>query len=118
LTASARHFAEHGDPQMQPSVRLLSFLVLTGARVGETQRLRWDDLQASAFILSDSKSRSRRTIYLDASTLALVQSGPHDSEYVFPGRESGEPLTRGRDQAAWARVRDRAGLGHRALVHR
>lgn len=71
------------SPQAAAALRLLLF---TGARLREILHLKWAhvDFERAALFLPDSKT-GKKTIYLNAPALAVLQNLPRLSAYVFPG---------------------------------
>ena len=75
------------------ALALVRLLLLTGARLGEIQALRWEwiDWRGKRMRLPDSKSGAK-TVYLSAAALAvLVACGPRDVGLVVPGLRPGRP---------------------------
>lgn len=87
----------------------LRLLILTGARLREILHLEWDyvDLQRGLLLLPDSKT-GRKTIVLNAPSLAILASLPQQGPYVIAGGHQNNPrhdLSR-----PWKLVSRRAGL--------
>jgi len=85
------------------TVALVRLLLLTGARWGEIQTLRWEwiDWQRGAARLPESKTGAK-TLYLAPAALAVLRElGPQTHGLVLPGRE-GRP--RAHPTAQWKRV--------------
>lgn len=86
-------------------------LILTGCRLGEIQKLEWDDVdyERSEIRIPEAKSKTgSRTVYLSEQGVKVLQSIPRlaDNPYVIHGREPGSYLT---DlQKPWRRVRKAA----------
>ena len=85
--------------------------MLTGCRLSEIQKLRWEhvDLEASELRLPDSKTGGR-AIPLAPSAVRLLASLPRDEDnpWVIAGKLPGSYLT---DlQHPWRRIRERAEL--------
>ena len=75
------------------ALALVRLLLLTGARLGEIQTLRWEwiDWRGKRLRLPDSKSGAK-TIYLSAAALAVLEScGPREVGLVVPGARAGRP---------------------------
>lgn len=86
-------------------------LVLTGCRLGEIQKLKWDyvDLDAGLLRLPDSKSGAKivaigQAVVETLKTIPKVKNNP----YVITGTIEGQHLTD--MQKPWRRLRKRAGL--------
>ncbi|WP_375210478.1 tyrosine-type recombinase/integrase [Hyphomonas jannaschiana] len=104
----ARAEEEGENPYALAIIRLL---LLTGARKGEIESLRWDEIdrQFQYLRLGDSKT-GQKLIVLNQASLAILESVPRmdGSEFVFPASRSdgwyeGTPKV-------WARIRQSAGL--------
>lgn len=93
-------------PSVVPAIRLL---LLTGARLGEVLSLKWDylDRERGVLRLPDSKT-GEKEIPVGAAALAVLEGLPRRSEWVFPGRRKGQPLTTLR--GPWDRLCRRAEL--------
>ncbi len=93
------------------AIAAVRLLVLTGCRLNEIMKLRWEhvDLPVSMLRLPDSKTGAK-AVHLGqaaASLLAAVSRDPFNP-HVIPGTLPGKPLS---DlQPFWRRVRARAGL--------
>ena len=100
------------DGSETPSaVAALRLLMLTGCRLSEVQKLRWEhvDLDAGELRLPDTKTGGR-AVPLAPSAVRLLAALPRDpdSPWVIAGRKPGAHLT---DlQHPWRRIRARAGL--------
>lgn len=75
------------DTQPTPTFStLLQFQLMTGARLGETLKLRWDQLrldEQTAF-LPETKNGRARTLPLRSSLIEQLRILPKDKEHVFP----------------------------------
>jgi integrase len=95
-------------PQVIAALRLL---VLTGCRVSEILKLRWEDVdfERRCLTLPDSKT-GPKTVYLNAPALQVLAriERVDGNEHVIPGRYEGTPLTS--LDSMWKRIRRRAGL--------
>jgi integrase len=72
----------------------IGLLLLTGMRLNEALKLRWNevDLQRGLLLLSDSKS-GKKAIIIGQHAASLLESFPRtDIEWVFPGSKHGKPL--------------------------
>ena len=92
-------------------VAAIRLLMLTGCRLSEIQKLRWEhvDLEAGELHLPDSKTGGR-AVPLAPSAVRLLESLPRDDDnpWVIAGRKPGGHLT---DlQHPWRRIRTRADL--------
>ena len=96
----------------RPSViAMVRLLLLTGARLGEILRLRWEqiDWEHGMVRLSDSKTGAR-TLYLPPPAqevlrqLERIEGNP----WCLPGKIHGQPLVN--PQKPWRRIRRQAGL--------
>ena len=93
------------------AVAAYRMLLLTGCRLGEIQRLRWDwvYLEECELRLPDSKSGAK-TVYLGAAALQVIRNIPRidDNPFVIAGKRPGSHLT---DlQPPWQRIRAAARL--------
>ena len=89
----------------------IRLLMLTGCRLWEIQKLRWEhvDLEAGELLLPDSKTGGR-AVPLAPSAVRLLESLPRreDNPWVIAGRKPGSHLT---DlQHPWRRIREKAEL--------
>ena len=117
---SAEEFARLGlvldetvrDGSETPSaVAAIRLLILTGCRLSEIQKLRWEhvDLEVGELRLPDTKTGGR-AVPLAPSAVRLLKSLPRDEEnpWVISGRKPGSHLT---DlQHPWRRIRASAQL--------
>jgi integrase len=96
------------------STQAIKFLLLTGARLGETLKAEWEhiDLVEGVWVKpshhTKTKKHHRVPLAPDAINLLKELPGPAHSRYVFPGNTPQKPLvdlTR-----TWKSVCDRAGL--------
>ena len=97
--------------ETRPAVAAVRLLMLTGCRLSEIQKLRWEhvDLDAGELRLPDSKTGGR-AVPLAPSAVRLLAALPRDPDnpWVIAGRKPGSHLT---DlQHPWRRIRARAGL--------
>ena len=93
------------------AVAAIRLLMLTGCRLSEIQKLRWEhvDLEAGELQLPDAKTGGR-AVPLAPSAVRLLRSlpRPEDNPWVIVGRKPGSHLT---DlQHPWRRIRKRAEL--------
>lgn len=97
--------------ELPSAIVAVRLLVLTGCRLNEIMRLKWDyvDFDAGALRLPDSKSGAK-TVQLGWHALELLKTAQRaeDNPWVIKGTIPGAPLC---DlQSFWQRVRARAGL--------
>ena len=97
--------------ETRSAVVAIRLLMLTGCRLSEIQKLRWEhvDLDAGELNLPDTKTGGR-AVPLAPSAVRLLAALPRDIDnpWVIAGRKAGSRLT---DlQHPWRRIRDRAGL--------
>ena len=97
--------------ETRSAVAAIRLLMLTGCRLSEIQKLRWEhvDLDAGELRLPDTKT-GWRAVPLAPSAVRLLTSLPRDEDnpWVIVGRKPGWHLT---DlQHPWRRIRARAGL--------
>lgn len=107
-----------GDEGMQYPVAMVRLILLTGARRGEIQQLKWSmvDLENAKLDLPDSKT-GRKTIHLpkqavdELRTLHRLKGNP----YVIVGAVEGKPLQNIRKP--WKRIVTEAGLDNAIRLH-
>jgi integrase len=94
----------------QTAAKAILLLLLTGGRRSEITQAKWTyvDWQGSTLLVPISKSGRPRRIVLNAAAIALLQSMPRDSEYIFPSHITGHPYAS--LFYPWDRVRRQAGL--------
>jgi integrase len=96
------------DPFAVAAVRLL---ILTGARLNEVLRLRWEDIDFERGLLNlpDSKT-GRRTLQLSEAAVQLLASLPRleDNPHVIPGLRAGSH--RADLNRPWRKIKQAAGL--------
>lgn len=94
------------SPYMVAAIKLL---MLTGARLGEIQTLKWDYIQGNKAILPDSKTGAKQ-LYLPelaVGILSALERKP-DNPYVICGKKKGQYLTD--FQKPWRRIREKADI--------
>ena len=101
--------AKHDDSDAADIFRLL---LLTGARRGEVQAARWDDINLDTGVWTKpgatTKTRTDHVVPLNAPARAIIAGRERsDSEYLFPGRHSGHRVEL---KANWKRVCKAAGI--------
>ena len=91
---------------------LFKMAILTGRRLGELMRAKWEYLLIERCILTlpETKAGERQHAYLCDDAIKVLQSMPRldDNPYIFAGSKSGRPLVHYR--RAWERIVRRAGL--------
>lgn len=110
--------AAHHDQQAANMFRLL---LLTGARRGEVQSMRWADLDLEAAVWTKpgamTKQKTLHRVPISEAACALLRSlreaAPNDAEFVFAGRGGGHRVEL---KKAWAAFRKQANLGD-ARIH-
>lgn len=100
---------EAEQPTMRAAIIAVRLLALTGCRLGEVQRLRWEHVHSEKLKLPDGKTGAR-TVYLGPEAVAVLNAIPRlpDNPYVITGIKPGQHLTD--MQRPWRRIRARAGL--------
>ena len=103
--------AEREGSETPAAIAAFRLLMLTGCRLSEIQKLRWEhvDLEAGELRLPDSKSGAK-IVHLGAPAVAVLRGIEREdgSPWVIAGRKPGSHLT---DlQHPWRRIRSRAGL--------
>ena len=93
------------------AIAAVRLLMLTGCRLSEIQKLRWEhvDLDAGELRLVDTKTGAK-VVHLGDPAIAVLRAldRREDNPWVIAGRKSGSHLT---DlQHPWRRIRARAGL--------
>ena len=111
---------EHKLIRQLTELRLFQFLLLTGARVGETCRAKWTDidfnhLHGALWTLPAHTTKTDNTLYLDlgSEAEALLKEWAKEpkrckSDLVFPGPYEDKTLTYPRD--TWNELKQRAKL--------
>lgn len=70
-------------------------ILYRGLRVGEASRLKWAQISADYESADIPDTKTGRRIYeLGSASRDLIKSRPRTSQYVFPGKEPGKPITR------------------------
>ncbi len=90
-------------------VAAFRLLILTGCRLGEIQKLRWEYITQKGMELPDTKTGARRIPLPHAARAVLdALEAPEGNPYVIAGKLNGSHVT---DlQHPWRRIRARAGL--------
>ena len=93
------------------AIAIIRLLVLTGARKGEIESLRWPevDWQYSYLRLADSKT-GQKLVMLNGAAIDVLQAVPRQnaSDFVFPASRS-DGYYEGTPKV-WRRIRENAGL--------
>lgn len=100
---------EAEQPGMRSAINAIRLLALTGCRLGEIQKLRWEYVRDNKLKLPDGKT-GPRTVYLGAEAIAVLSAIEQlpENPFVITGTVPGQHLT---DlQRPWRRIRARAGL--------
>ena len=84
-------------------------LILTGCRLSEIQKLKWEDVTGDTIALTDSKTGARR-IPLPSAARNILNALPRadGNSFVVAGKIEGQYATD--MQKPWRRLRERAGL--------
>ena len=108
---------ERTATEQRSVVAAIRLLALTGCRLSEILRLRWQDVdEAQACLrLPDSKTGAK-VLPLGAAALELFASLSRDGDYVLPLAGSpAAPLTTSSAEKAWDRIRRKANLSNARL---
>jgi len=103
--------AEASESETASAVAAYRLLTLTGCRLSEIQKLKWDyvDLERCELRLPDSKTGAK-TVHLGNAVIEVLKNIPRvpANSYVITGKKEGAYLT---DlQHPWERIRKAAGL--------
>ncbi len=103
------------EEQAVPSVVLnaIRLLALTGCRLGEIRRLRWEDVDFENGCLSIPDSKTGPRLHgIGAHSLALLATLPRTegSPWVFCGTDPTAALRKERLEKAWQKIRAAAGI--------
>ena len=95
--------------QQVPAAQLVKLLLLTGCRLSEWLKARWDWIEWDRQLLRlpDSKTGAR-DVFLPADAVQIRKELPRRSVFILPGTTGG-PI--GGIQRIWRRMRAQAGLG-------
>ena len=110
LGSALREIEQEGS-ETASAIAAIRLLMLTGCRLSEIQKLRWEhvDLEAGELRLPDTKTGAK-IVHLGEPAIAVLQGieKQDDNPWVIAGRKDGGHLT---DlQHPWRRIRARAGL--------
>ena len=102
---------EADSSETAAAIAAIRLLMLTGCRLSEIQKLRWEhvDLNAGELRLPDTKTGAK-VVHLGDPAIAVLRGiqRQDDNPWVITGRKPGSHLT---DlQHPWRRIRARAGL--------
>jgi integrase len=92
-------------------VALFTFLVDTGARLGEAEKLQWQDIRGKSITFEDTKNGLTRTVTATPRVLALLTSINKTRKGPFEG------LNRDHLRRTWDRLRTHLNLGDDCVVH-
>ena len=97
----------------QHAAAAIRLLTLTGARLREILRLRWEhvDFERGLLFLPDSKT-GKKAIVLNAPAMAVLAALPRVGAYVIAGQDAGTESEKPRADLnkPWRAIRKRAGL--------
>ena len=110
LGAALKEIGQDGS-ETAAAVAAVRLLMLTGCRLSEIQKLRWEhvDLETGELRLPETKTGAK-VVYLGDPAIAVLRGidRKDDNPWVIAGRKPGSHLT---DlQHPWRRIRARAGL--------
>ena len=110
LGEALREIEQEGS-ETEAAIAAIRLLMLTGCRLSEIQKLRWEhvDLEAGELRLPDTKTGAK-AVHLGDPAIAVLKGIARSDEnpWVIAGRKPGSYLT---DlQHPWRRIRARAGL--------
>jgi integrase len=101
--------AERDGSEPKPVVATIRLLLLTGARIGEIQTLKWEHVRKGHLALPDSKTGAKRVpLGKDARDVLERITRVPGNPYVIVGAKPGQFCTE--IQRPWRRIRDKAGL--------
>ena len=94
----------------------LKTVLLTGARPGEILKARWENLEMDDRVLRLPVTKTGpRAVYLGRPAADIVAAQARQSDYLFPGRMSNQPMY---DlKAIWRRIKERAELPERMRLY-
>lgn len=93
-------------------VDLFTFLVDTGARLGEAEKLQWGDIRGRSITFEDTKNGLTRTVTATPRVQALLIASPN-RHLAGPFAD----LDRDHLRRIWTRIRVHLGLGDDCVVH-
>ena len=102
---------ERDGSESQFVVAAFWLLIFTGCRLGEIQKLRWEEFKGDCVMFLDSKTGPKRVPLSDAA-ISVINSLPRyaDNPFVICGEIPGQHATD--MQKPWRRIRKRADLEH------
>ena len=110
LGSALREIEQEGS-ETAAAIAAIRLLMLTGCRLSEIQKLRWEhvDLEAGELRLPDTKTGAK-LVHLGEPAIAVLRGieRQDDNPWVIAGRKVGSHLTD--MQHPWRRIRARAGL--------
>ena len=107
---------DHLRKEAQHAVNAILLTMVTGCRSGEALTAKWSDFDLARGVWTKpshhTKQKKTEHVPLNAQALALLESLPHDGDYLFPGRpgrkSKGEHLTTLKGQ--WEKICKMANL--------
>ncbi len=92
----------------------LTVYLLSGLRPSEVCTLRWSDLRPGGILYLEERKTGQRCAVLPTRAEKLIRALPHLGEFIFPGRQEGQPVG-GEDDwhglgNVWKRVRAEQGF--------
>lgn len=102
---------EAASLQPWPVIAAIRFLALTGLRLGEAIKLRWESIDTQrgcAFLAAGEAKAGARAHPLGSDALALLAALPRAERvpWVFPNRAGDGALSTGTMEKAWSAVRE------------
>lgn len=89
---------------------LCPLLLMTGCRLGEAVRMKWEHInQAGQWLQPKTKNGNPHTTYLPTQVQAIIAGMPRRGEYVFTGKYDHHYSTNGAERA-WRSCRQMLGL--------
>ena len=75
--------------------RALEFLIITGCRTGEVIGAKWSEISGEVWTIPAERMKARRVhrVPLTAQAVAILETLPRASEYVFAGARYGRPVS-------------------------
>ncbi len=88
---------------------IVSLLLLTGCRGSEVRTLQWRDFRDGRLYLRNSKT-GPRTVCLSSPSRDILAGLPRTSRWIFPSRQTDDPVSKTAVTRFWRRVRSDAEL--------